>query len=503
MDTLVEFLIVHNFRLLAPPINGRVSVILRAYEDWGGRDFSDELRRLFVWFPQAVVVEYDVIVWLDVPALVHVHRKNKHVDYTPRIAEPIIPTTLLGHFQNEPAPYDVTPETGGDDQVMASAFVVDFASFHCQLMVPVATLQLQKMVTTGESRTKPFYGVCQDQSHQHKLGQVLLALSAKSVLLVAFHKLVAKSSLISTDITECLQTYTHYVPIVNLATDPLLGDCLYLDGCHKKDTCRYIHYLTVDPLYPPPDTKQFPLPDYDTGTLLRHHSHRVPPQWVCCDLRYIPFDIFGKYAAIIADPAWKIHVNATKDASLDEEFGHLDIPKLQDEGVLMVWSTARTLERARDVMRKWGYQVNDEVLWIKVNQLKRTIVTGRTGHWLNHSKEHLVVGVKGRPRWLRRQIDLDYVVSNCRETSRKPDEIYDIVERMVGPHARKLELFGRTHNTRPGWMTLGGQLLGHHIEEPEVKHKYDQYAAQRNPRGLNVSEFADQRRPSRKKKNNR
>ncbi len=32
-------------------------------------------------------------------------------------------------------------------------------------------------------------------------------------------------------------------------------------------------------------------------------------------------------------------------------------------------------------------------------------------------------------------------------------QLYGIVERLVGPHARKLEIFGRDHNTRPGWFS--------------------------------------------------
>lgn len=162
---------------------------------------------------------------------------------------------------------------------------------------------------------------------------------------------------------------------------------------------------------------------------------------------------------------------------------------------MMIWLTARTLERARGALRAWGYRVDDEIIWIKLNQLKRTIVTGRTGHWLNHSKEHLVVGVKGSPAWLRQGVDLDYIVGNSREALRKPDEVYDVVERMVGRHARKLELFGRQHNTRAGWMTLGAQVNGTHVVEPEVAARLSQYSAlAAKPRGLDVSEFERKRR---------
>jgi hypothetical protein len=55
----------------------------------------------------------------------------------------------------------------------------------------------------------------------------------------------------------------------------------------------------------------------------------------------------------------------------------------------------------------------------------------------------------------------------CSETSRKPDEVYAIIERLA-PHGRKLELFGRKHNTRPGWLTLGNQLGTSQVAEADL-----------------------------------
>lgn len=43
------------------------------------------------------------------------------------------------------------------------------------------------------------------------------------------------------------------------------------------------------------------------------------------------------------------------------------------------------------------------------------------------------------------------ILAEVRETSRKPDELYDMVERILGGRGRKVELFGRTHNLRKGW----------------------------------------------------
>lgn len=91
-------------------------------------------------------------------------------------------------------------------------------------------------------------------------------------------------------------------------------------------------------------------------------------------------------------------------------------------------------------------------------QLQRVIRTGRTGHWLNHTKEHMLVGVKTvtdsqgqlkMPAWANRGLDTDVIVSEVRETSRKPEEVYGLIERMC-PGGRKIEIFGRKHNTRPG-----------------------------------------------------
>lgn len=80
-------------------------------------------------------------------------------------------------------------------------------------------------------------------------------------------------------------------------------------------------------------------------------------------------------------------------------------------------------------------------------------------HSLNsHTKEHMLVGIKTVhdengvlkwPKWLNRGLDTDVIVSEVRETSRKPDEVYGMIERMC-PGGRKVEIFGRKHNTRPG-----------------------------------------------------
>ena len=63
-------------------------------------------------------------------------------------------------------------------------------------------------------------------------------------------------------------------------------------------------------------------------------------------------------------------------------------------------------------------------------------------------------------------------VEQVRETSRKPDEMYPLLERL-SPGTRKLEIFARQHNVKPGWVCLGNQLAGINIKEPDMQARFD------------------------------
>lgn len=83
---------------------------------------------------------------------------------------------------------------------------------------------------------------------------------------------------------------------------------------------------------------------------------------------------------------------------------------------------------------------------------------------------------------MNRGIDSDVIVAEVRATSRKPDEIYGIIERL-SPRTRKVELFGRPHNVQPNWTTLGNQLDGVRLIEPDVVRRF----RQRYPNGYNMA----------------
>ncbi|XP_068280884.1 N6-adenosine-methyltransferase catalytic subunit [Nyctibius grandis] len=276
----------------------------------------------------------------------------------------------------------------------------------------------------------------------------------------------------------------HFRRIINKHTDESLGDCSFLNTCFHMDTCKYVHYeIDVGPRTSPPprtpprhpqsdrsppqDLTRPPPPDAGADRLF-------PPQWICCDIRYLDVRILGKFAVVMADPPWDIHMELPYGTLTDDEMRRLNIPVLQDEGFLFLWVTGRAMELGRECLNLWGYERVDEIIWVKTNQLQRIIRTGRTGHWLNHGKEHCLVGVKGNPQGFNRGLDCDVIVAEVRSTSHKPDEIYGMIERL-SPGTRKIELFGRPHNVQPNWITLGNQLDGIHLLDPDVVAQFKQH----------------------------
>ncbi|RWS21884.1 N6-adenosine-methyltransferase subunit-like protein [Leptotrombidium deliense] len=258
----------------------------------------------------------------------------------------------------------------------------------------------------------------------------------------------------------------HFKKIIQKHTDETLGDCSFLNTCFHMDTCKYVHYEVNYSTVRNKKEKKESANDclYDTETF---KSILYPPQWIQCDLRFFDMTSLGKFAVIMADPPWDIHMELPYGTMSDDEMRKLNIPGLQDEGLIFLWVTGRAMELGRECLKLWGYERCDEIIWVKTNQLQRIIRTGRTGHWLNHGKEHCLVGIKGQPKDLNRGLDCDVIVAEVRATSHKPDEIYGIIERL-SPGTKKIELFGRPHNTQPNWITIGNQLDGVRLLDPEL-----------------------------------
>ncbi|KAM7491522.1 hypothetical protein LguiA_034443 [Lonicera macranthoides] len=267
----------------------------------------------------------------------------------------------------------------------------------------------------------------------------------------------------------------HFRRIIALHTDVNLGDCSFLDTCRHMKTCKYVHYELdsspdVLPMMMGSSALAPPKPLKPQRAEYCSEVELGESQWINCDIRNFRMDILGQYGVIMADPPWDIHMELPYGTMADDEMRNLNVPALQTDGLIFLWVTGRAMELGRECLELWGYKRVEELIWVKTNQLQRIIRTGRTGHWLNHSKEHCLVGIKGSPE-VNRNIDTDVIVAEVRETSRKPDEMYPLLER-ISPRTRKLELFARMHNTHAGWMSLGNQLSGVRLVDEGLRARF-------------------------------
>ena len=109
---------------------------------------------------------------------------------------------------------------------------------------------------------------------------------------------------------------------------------------------------------------------------------------------------------------------------------------------------------AMKLLKAWGFEYKTNLIWYKVR--KDGGPDGRgVGFYFRNVTEMILFGVKGpNARTLqpgRSQVNI--IRSMKQEHSRKPDELYELIERCSpGPY---LEMFAR--GVRPGWTSWGDQ----------------------------------------------
>lgn len=121
---------------------------------------------------------------------------------------------------------------------------------------------------------------------------------------------------------------------------------------------------------------------------------------------------------------------------------------------LYLWIPNAMLPDGLDVMKAWGFTYKSNIVWHKVRKDGGSDGRG-VGFYFRNVTELLLFGIRGKDaRTLapgRSQVN--FVASRKREHSRKPDEIFPIIEACSpGP---RLELFSR--GTRKGWAVWGNQ----------------------------------------------
>ncbi len=121
---------------------------------------------------------------------------------------------------------------------------------------------------------------------------------------------------------------------------------------------------------------------------------------------------------------------------------------------LYLWVPNALLPDGLAVMRAWGFTYKSNLVWHKVRKDGGSDGRG-VGFYFRNVTELILFGVRGKnARTLapgRSQVNL--LATRKREHSRKPDQLYDIVEACSkGPF---LEIFAR--GSKIGWSTWGNQ----------------------------------------------
>ena len=176
-----------------------------------------------------------------------------------------------------------------------------------------------------------------------------------------------------------------------------------------------------------------------------------------------PTDLFS---TILIDPPWRFQNRTGKIAPEHrrlrryetmsfEQIAELPISAhAAEKSHLYMWCPNALLPEGLQTMQAWGFAYKTNIVWYKIRIDGGPDGRG-VGFYFRNVTELVLFGVKGKMRTLppgRRQVNI--IAQRKREHSRKPDELYDVIEACTpGPY---LELFARQR--RPGWTQWGDEV---------------------------------------------
>jgi N6-adenosine-specific RNA methylase IME4 len=197
------------------------------------------------------------------------------------------------------------------------------------------------------------------------------------------------------------------------------------------------------------------------------------------------------FRTILADPPWQFLNRTGKMAPEHKRLARYSTMPLKEiceipvaaaaakPSHLYLWVPNALLREGLAVMEAWGFTYKANIVWHKVR--KDGGPDGRgVGFYFRNTTELVLFGTRGSMRTLapgRRQVNI--IRTMKQEHSRKPDELYELIERCSpGPF---LELFAR--GRRPGWEAWGNQADTYEITWDTYKNNSNSNVIQlRKPR---------------------
>jgi putative sporulation protein YyaC len=206
-----------------------------------------------------------------------------------------------------------------------------------------------------------------------------------------------------------------------------------------------------------------------------------------------------KYNVILADPPWQYRdkANAGKRGA-DHKYSTMSVDSIKalpvqdiaaDDCALFLWVTNPFLPAAFEVIKAWGFEYKTVAFtWVKTiksgpavlrkyyndnirangcfthefegmyEDMIGSLAVMGMGNWTRQNTEICLLGVKGKPKRMNAGVH-QVIFAPCREHSRKPDEQYERIERLLGgpegagPH---LEMFAR--QTWSNWNSWGMEV---------------------------------------------
>lgn len=174
--------------------------------------------------------------------------------------------------------------------------------------------------------------------------------------------------------------------------------------------------------------------------------------------------MFG-YRLIVADPPWRFRLRCEETGSKKGPAAHyalMDLDAIKalrvadlaaPDCLLLLWCTGWLMAtgKASAVASAWGFKPQTELVWIKTTvNGKRRMGPGYRARTLH---EPVLLATLGNPKHAAFPSVFDGV---AREHSRKPEEFYDLVDRLAPQLSPRADLFART--ARPGWDAWGNEV---------------------------------------------
>ena len=170
-----------------------------------------------------------------------------------------------------------------------------------------------------------------------------------------------------------------------------------------------------------------------------------------------PLNGIGVFPVIYADPPWEYDFPISDSRRIENQYPTMSLDVIMslpvndiaaDDAILFLWATTPFLRKGLLVMQAWGFDYRTSMVWVKPSI--------GPGQWVRQRHEYLLIGVRGDIPTPKGEDKPDSVIEAPREEhSKKPEIVYDIIERMY-PELPKVELFSR--RKRENWAAWGNEI---------------------------------------------